>query len=220
METLNGWEIENIEDWLPSLEEMYQIKLEDRELIGITDMNGLCDLIIQKINLENIETCTTQHVFYKLRKIFDELHLIEKDKLKPETSLELIIPRKNRKSLIKQIGQRLGFEIEIIGSSETFAKVMFCGFGLSIILLFSNWKIGLTGIIVLSVIVLLDLTLGKRLKVKTCKDLVKKIARENYLQVRNSKDTINKNELKELLLEWFSDMAGIDKDRLKKSSFV
>ena len=43
---------------------------------------------------------------------------------------------------------------------------------------------------------------------------------QNYFKIRNSENTFNKIEFKDVILEWFSENAGIDKEKLRNSTFA
>ena len=55
---LDVYEIENIEDCISEIEKMYNFKFEDNELESVKNFEEFCDLIIEKINLRNVESCT------------------------------------------------------------------------------------------------------------------------------------------------------------------
>ena len=47
---LDNYEIENIEDCIPTIEEMYQFKFENGETEKVKNFDEFCDLIITKVN--------------------------------------------------------------------------------------------------------------------------------------------------------------------------
>ena len=110
-EKLDNYEIENIEDLIPEIEKMYKITFENDELVNVKNCYELSELIIGKIDLENVESCTTQQAFYKLRNSISELGILEKNKLKTETKLKEIFPRKNRRKIVKSLEKNIGFNL-------------------------------------------------------------------------------------------------------------
>ncbi len=217
---LDNWEIENFEDCIPSIEEMFQIKFHSEELINVTDFDELCDAVIKKISLENIDSCTKQQAFYKLRNAFDKIGIKEKSALTLDNDLAELLPKKSRKHLVREINGALGFDINLLSPPPTLHKYLFYGILISIFLLFVKWEIGLMGLAVLIPSMIVLTKIGKELKVKSVRELVELITRENYLKVRSESGTINRKELKAVLTDWFSDMLAMDKDELFKVRFA
>ena len=87
---LKDFEIEELEFMIPQIEKMYNFEFEKDETYTVNNFEELCELIIEKINLKNVDSCTSQQAFYKLRNSLIETKLIEKETpawfLKPETN--------------------------------------------------------------------------------------------------------------------------------------
>lgn len=217
---LDNWEIENFEDCIPSIEEMFQIKFHSEELINVTDFDELCDAVIKKISLENIDSCTKQQAFYKLRNAFDKIGIKEKCALTLDNDLAELLPRKSRKHLVREINGALGFDINLLSPPQILYKSMFYGILISIFLLFIKWEIGLIGLVVLIPFMIILSKTAKELKVSSVRELVELITRENYLKVRSEGSTVNRKELKSVITDWFSDMLEMDKDELFNVRFA
>ncbi len=65
--TIDG---EDLSELLEKVENSFDIKFDDTELANVGTFGQLCDHIANKIQLANIDDCTTQQAFYKLRKSF------------------------------------------------------------------------------------------------------------------------------------------------------
>ncbi|EMY3559880.1 TPA: hypothetical protein ACGFUW_002653 [Flavobacterium psychrophilum] len=216
---LDVYEIENIEDCISEIEKMYSFKFEDNELESVKTFEEFCDLIIEKINLRNVESCTSQQAFYKLRNSLTETKLIEKENLNIETELKKIFPRKNRKELIEKVENELKMKLDIIKAPDFITTSLLIIGIASFVLLFFYWKIALVGISISVLGFYLCKWFGNELKVKSVKELVEKITSENYLEVRREKNTINKTELKKILTNWISENSFIEKDKLINATF-
>jgi hypothetical protein len=222
METrkLDNWEIENIEGLIPEIEEMFQIKFHSEELINVSSVDELCNVIIDKIPLTNVDSCTKQQAFYRLRVTFDKLGIIDRNSLTLKNKLDELMPRKNRKQLAIRIENELGFKINLIEPPRLLTKILIYGIFISFILLFIKWQIGLVGIIVFILSLMINNKLGNELRVKSVRELIELITRENYLKVRSDNGTINRKELKNVILDWFSDNLEMDKKDLVNARFV
>ncbi|ENI5846763.1 hypothetical protein ABZI28_002371 [Flavobacterium psychrophilum] len=216
---LDVYDIENIEDCISEIEKMYNFKFEDNELESLKTFEEFCDLIIEKINLRNVESCTSQQAFYKLRNSLTETKLIEKENLNTETELKKIFPRKNRKQLIEKVENKLKMKLDIIKAPDYITTSLLIIGIASFVLLFFYWKIALVGISISVLGFYLCKWFGNELKVKSVKELVEKITSENYLEVRSKKNTINKTELKKILTNWISENSFIEKDKLINATF-
>jgi len=217
---LDKYEIENIEDCIPSIEKMYQFRFENGETESVKNFDEFCDLIISKIDLENIENCTSQQAFYKLRNSLIEEKVAEKDKIKLENKLEDLFPRRNRIELVKKVERNIGFKLNILAPPAFVFYTLVLLSAVSFILLFIKFKFGISGIGVSVFGFYLCASFGKELKIKTLKELVEKVTYENYLEIRTQKNTVNKSELKKVITDWFAENAGIEKEKLKTATFV
>lgn len=216
---LDQFEIENIEDVLPMFEETFKIKLENDETEKLNDFNEFSDLIISKMNLENDNICTSQRAFYQFRNAIKTEKIIDINQIKPETDLKTIFPKRNRRKILNRIEYQLGYKIEVLAPSQITINILFFSFVISFIGLFFNWKIAIFGIL-FSVLGFYLAKFTNRLDKRTVREVIEKNTAQNYFKIRNSENTFNKNEFKDVILEWFSENAGIDKEKLRNSTFA
>jgi hypothetical protein len=213
-------DLENIEDLIPSIEKMYKINFEENELAELANFDEFCEKIVAKINLENVDNCTTQQAFYKLRKSIVDLGIAEKNELNTETKLKEIFPRKNRRKIVKSLEKNIGFELNLINPPQIISIFLFILILVSIVFLFINFKFAILGIIISILGFKLAYRFGKEIEMNSIRELVEKITTENYLNVRSDKNTINRKELKNVMTDWFADNLGIEKSELKQSTFI
>ena len=213
-------DLENIEDLIPSIEKMYKINFEENELAELANFDEFCEKIVAKINLENVDNCTTQQAFYKLRKSIVDLGIAEKNELNTETKLKEIFPRKNRRKIVKSLEKNIGFELNLINPPQIISISLFILILVSIVFLFINFKFAILGIIISVLGFKLAYRFGKEIEMNSIRELVEKITTENYLNVRSDKNTINRKELKNVMTDWFADNLGIEKSELKQATFI
>ncbi|MDO5616978.1 MAG: hypothetical protein Q4G16_12350 [Cruoricaptor ignavus] len=179
-----------------------------------------CELAISKINLKNSETCTSQQAFYRLRQALLKEEIIANiQNLNINTELKSLFPRKNRKQLIKKIEQNLGFQLNILSVPQFIINLLVLLLIASFIMFSFDWKIAIAGIFI-SIFGLYLSKFGKELQVKTIRELIKKMTTQNYLDVRRDKNTVNKSELKSVIIHWFSENACIESERLRVGNFT
>src|SRR5690625_1911730 len=135
---LDQFEIENIEDVLLMFEETFKIKFENDENEKLNDFNEFSDLINSKINLENDNLCTSQRTFYQFRNAIKTEKIIDINQIKPETDLKTIFPKRNRRKILKQIENQLGYKIEVLAPSQITINILFFSFIIYYVDLFIN----------------------------------------------------------------------------------
>lgn len=86
-----------------TVEEEFQIAISDSEASDCTTVRKLVELVHSRLRHNSKDPCPSQHSFYLARqKLINLLH-VQRNEIKPDTNLEEIIPRKNRKNLWKKV---------------------------------------------------------------------------------------------------------------------
>lgn len=216
---LNQFEIENIEDILPMFEKTFKMKLENEDTEKLNSFKEFSDLIISKMDLENDNLCTSQRAFYQFRNAVEAEKLFDRNLIKPETELKTIFLNRNRRKNVKRIENNLGYNIDILAPSQITINILLFAFVISFIGLFFNWKIAIFGILI-SVFGFYLTKFTNRLEKRTVREIIEKNTAQNYFKIRNNENMFNKNEFKNVILDWFSENAGIDKEKLRNSTFA
>jgi acyl carrier protein len=218
--------VENIDsedagDLLVKIEKSFDIKFGDTELMHIKTLGELCDHIINKIQLDNSDDCTTQQAFYKLRDAITTLFSVDNKTITTDFPLDNFFPRQNRKEKIQALEEYLDVRLKILRPPHWLTNSLLILLLASIVGLFLNWKIGLSGLCISFGGLWLSNKMGKELDVQTVGQLAEKMTRENYLKSRRNPKTVNKNEIEKLLTEWFINDLGLDKSKLtREAKFV
>lgn len=221
---MKSYQLENIDpedigDLLVKVENSFNITFADNELSHITTFGELCDHIINKIQLENADDCTTQQAFYKLRQTLITIDSKYND-ITPDTSLIDLLPRQKRISTLKQIEKNLGFKLSILRPPYFVSFILGCAFITSLGIMYFNWQIGMALLVFFFVGINLSERLGRELKLRTVKDLVVIMSRENYLNSRKKSDTINKKEIERVLTKWFVEDFDLEPSSLNRDSKI
>lgn len=218
---LHREQLEDLEfDLLSMLEESFNFKFEEKELLEIENFDDLCTIIISKIDGKDNAVCTSSIAFYQLRRAIENTSTYDISKLTPNTKLKDILPKKHRLRLIKRLEKQLGYELDIL-EPDSFSLQFTAGLlvGCFISLFYYHWSIGFTGIAFFSLSVFLLVKYKRTLRFKTLRDLIEYIICENYLKIRRGRNSVNRRELKEILMNWFSTNLYLEKDELKLVSF-
>ena len=213
---LDNIDPEDIEDLLVKVEKSFNIKFVGNELVGLSTFGEVCDHITNKIELDHSENCTKQQAFYKLRNAISSTLNI--DNIKTDTLLAEILPRQNRISAVPQIENKLGFKLSFLRPTYFVSGTLLIVLLASFVGLFINWKFGLSGILFSVAGFLIADKFGKEIDIRTVGELTEKMARENYLNSRRNPATFNKNEIENILKEWFSKDLDLDKTMLSRDA--
>jgi hypothetical protein len=218
--------VENIDsedagDLLVKIEKSFDIKFGDTELMHIKTLGELCDHIINKIQLDNSDDCTTQQGFYKLRDAITTLFSIDNKTIKTDLPLNNFLPRQKRKEKIRELENYLGVHLKILRPPHWVTNTLLILLLISIVVLFFKWQFGLLGLCISFGGLWFSNKIGNELNVQTVGQLVEKMTRENYLKSRRNPTTVNKNEIEKLLTELFINDLGLDKSKLtREAKFV
>jgi len=223
---MTDYELKNIDpddisDLLVKVEKSFDIKFGDTELMHISTFGELCDHIASKIQLDNSDDCTSQQAFYKLRDAISLTLQIDNKTISTNFSLADVLPRKSRRSRTQKLEEQLGFKLNILRPPHWVSGTLIITLLASLVGFFFNWQIGLLGLTFSIAGLSLASKIGNELDLLTVGQVAEKITRENYLKSRRNPKTFNKNEIENVLTDWFSNVLDLDKSKLtREAKFV
>ncbi len=95
------------------VEQTFDIVIADSEAEKIATPGQLIELVLSKVGRTDHAACLTQRAFHHLRASLMRQLGCRRNQIKPETLLEDLFPRSNRKPKIRQILTDLGVQKEI-----------------------------------------------------------------------------------------------------------
>jgi len=213
---------DDISDVLVKVEKSFGFKFGDTELKDVKTFGELCDIITAKVQGDNVNDCTTQQGFYKLRSAIAATQLIDKNFITPVTNLQQLFPRHNRRQKIKDLQNELGMPVDILDIKAWLGWTIFIGIIVSLIMFFFKWQFALSGLaIFIAVGWTANKSFAKEFELATVGQLTEKLARENYLKSRRSSSTINRNEIAEKIKDFFSKELDLEEEALtRQATFV
>ena len=192
---LSSCDPEDISDVLLKVEKSFDFRFGDTELKNVKTFGELCDIVVNKIEGDNLNDCTTQQAFYKVRDALAETLSIDKSKIVPATALQELLPKHKRRQLISQVDKLLRCKVDILQPKGWITMTLIVAILTSLIGLFIFWKIALA-ILVISILgIRLADKSGIELNLETVGQLAEEISREHYRQVRRNKNTVNRSEI-------------------------
>ena len=214
---LQNIDSEDLEDITATIEASFCIKF-DKDASKIKNIGELCDYVIAKLNLEEVNDCTSQQAFYKLRLSICKHTGIHKNQITPDSLLKDIFPKNNRRRLIKRVEKELGHQIYLLRAPYWITTTLFIFLITSAVSVFVKWQIGLAGLVLSTLGFTIAIKLGKCLTMVTVKELTCKIANFQYIQSRRNKETVNKDEIENVIINIFEDSIGSFEPKLSRES--
>jgi hypothetical protein len=201
---------EDIGDLLPKIEKSYHFRFHKTDLIDVKTFGELCDIIVNKIQLPQLDDCTSQQAFYKLRAAICNSLGFTKENIHLTTELALLFPWVKRRENIKLVENMLGFPLNILRPKYWLTTSLALLFLTSFFCFFFNWQFGL-GLLMLSIGgFYLSHKFGKDLDIATIRELVEKMSREHYLDSRRDAGTVNKKEVVKKITNLFASDLDLD----------
>ena len=201
---------EDIDDLIPILDKSFDIKLTSNDFKSIKTFGDFCDAVIKRIDSVNLEDCTSQQAFYKLRNALGKTLNIDKDSIALATPMENLFHRKARLKMIRKLYQNIGFKFKVVQPKEWISFSLAVIFIVSLVTIFFKWKWGLCGLAIYFLIGKISDILGKEFVVETVGGVTKMITREHYSSSRRKPGTANNNEVVKTIQDLFIDKLGLD----------
>ena len=215
---LDNYGEEEIFDVVLKLEKSFGLKCEKDIFYTVKTFGELCDIIANKVQGDNLDGCTSQQAFYKVCNAIAETQLIDKNSISPDTKLQDIFPKNQRRQKIKELQSELGILLDILEIKSWLGWTILIGIVFSLITFFFKWQFAISSLIFfIAVGYTANKFFAKEFELKTVRQLTEKLVRENYVNVRRSKGTINRQEILKVIIDTFSNDLDIDKAYLTKN---
>ena len=217
---LSDIDSEDFGDTLLKLEKSFGIKFVDNSFKDAKTFGDICDIIDSHINHLDKDDCTTQQAFYKIRRAIYLTQNYDEINIKPQTKLEEIFPRLNRRQNINSFEEELGFSTDILSMKTWLALTITFGFIISLSALFFSGQVAVVGLLLFTLVTLIAKVLSKELNVLTVGELTEKISREHYSLVRRQRGTVNRSEIVKTIQDVFIEDHLLVREHLTKESIL
>ena len=197
---------EDFGDLISQIENFFGNKFDYEDITNNMTIEKFSELVISKMSMENGQECSTQIVYYRIRKALTEKLGIEKSQINTKTELSSVFSKKNRIKKWKNTFDEFNYNGINLQPS-------FIPYGISILttivsffFFFGSFRIYAIPIFILSIITAKILVkYGKTFPAKNIGELTKEIVKNNYKSVRTEKGTINITEIKKLIFIQLTD---------------
>ena len=198
---------EDLEDIIIKLQASFKVEFQSDKIENKITIQQLADKLISKLNLKEGNECTSQIVFYKLKKdLIEKLHLKDKD-LHPKTKLRDVFPIKGRRQAWKNSIEDFAIHVPRL-SPPTYLILTLALFFIAPIIIIPTCSF-VYGLILFAASCIgskLANKFGKSLPTDDLGTLAKIISSENYLDSRKHLNNINTPEIKRhvynMIIDW------------------
>jgi hypothetical protein len=215
---LENYDDEDINDVILKLQKSFKVKFSKNAFANVKTFGDVCDVFENTITYENRDDCTKQQAFYRIRKAISLTQLIDESEIKLDNKLAELFLKHNRRQKAKEFQHRLEIRIKFLTYPGWLATIFETGMLLSFLIFFIDWKIALSGIACFSLAIKIAITLGKDLDLHTVRQLVEKVARENYSDIRRTAQTVNRSEIVATIIDSFNNDLNIEKKYLTRDA--
>jgi len=211
-------ELQDISDAIITIQQSFQISFREDELAKVKVFGDLCNLIHEKIELEDQDDCTSQQAYYKLNQALSYTFNLSKLHLSAETLIEHIIPRKNRIKKVKMLEDMLDMQLFLLSPPSWLTCVLIIVFLLSLVAFFIDWTIAVSGIAFSILGLRIANKMGKEIDIKTIGELIDNMVSYNYIKSRGDSNTVNTGELDNVIKSIFIKLFQLSPSALHKEA--
>lgn len=215
-----GAHSDDLDEVLMRIEKSYDIRFGEYELKDVRTFGELCDIIINKIKLQDTDDCTTQQAFYKLRDAIIIVKQLDNSSIQTNTPLSSIFPRHRRRKQISEVEKVLGFKVNALRPKHFITGTLVFILLASLPTLYFSWQYGLSGLVLSILLLFVANKTGKEFNEKTVGELAEKMTRENYVKARRNSLTINKAEIPKQIEKLFITDLGLSDEKISRDTLL
>ena len=170
----------DVDDVIHSIETSFNFKFEKEDLQEVKTFGDLCDCTTKRLNRIELNDCTSQQVFYKIR---SAIHICQNEsevQITPTTRLEHVFPDEKRIKYVKDFEQHLGFKSNLLRPKFWISGTLTALTVVSFVFIFINWQIGLPLLTFSILIFVIAIKFAKQLKFTTVGELADNLSQEKY----------------------------------------
>jgi hypothetical protein len=208
LDKLENCDPEDIGDVIEEIEESFGFRFDRK--IELVTFGDLCDAVENHVPGEQMDGCTTQQAFYKVRKSIAITQRVDEKNITPGTSLHFLFPRKYRRLLANSFQHELGTRLDFMSMQSFFCLPLAILLLTSIVLLFISMKIAIILLFVFVAGIRIANMVPKELDVKTVGELVNLFVRTDYKTARRQTNSVNRKEIKPFIKKVFCERLALN----------
>ncbi|MGL4583197.1 MAG: hypothetical protein ACRCVU_09460 [Flavobacterium sp.] len=213
-----GYALEEVGFTIEDFVKEYDLPLDPVALLKVRNITELIELLVCTFPQTRTEGCTSQQAFYKFRDAITKNG--GSQDIVPSTLLEEVFPKLNRIENVKEVEEELGFKLSILKPKEYKVLLLWLLFFILVIFIFyQQFLLAALGIVVLYFFRGIVFANGEEFRVDTVGEVVEKMSRQNYLDCRRERETINEKEIRSIIIYFFTDKLGLTEEEFLNAKF-
>lgn len=219
MYDLSNVDPDDFDPLLVDIEKSFGFSFGKTSLEHVNTFGELCDVIVGKLHERNVNDCTTQQAFYKLREVLAVTLAVDRSNIKPGTDLFTLLPRHQSRQKVMEINSKLGCKVIDLYIKTWLGRVILAGGALSVVTFFFDWRIALSGLgAIIATGMVANRFFATEMEPMTVGQLAEKFSREHYLKARRNPETVNRAEVEQKVRQLFSDKLGLEESVLTREA--
>jgi hypothetical protein len=158
---------------------------------------------------ENVNDCTSQQAFYKIREAICKLKSLDKNAITTSTELKDIFPKDSIRKDFKYIGEIIGIKLSYFRPKKIISSILLILIVSSFILIFIKPLIGIIGFIIFITLLRLAYRFSRQLDFKTVGEFADKVSTFDYAQIRRFSNTANYSEIEKRVSKIITESLGV-----------
>ena len=207
-------------------ERAFQIAISDEEAIGAVTVGQLYKIVLSKLPGAQPGACLSSVAFYRVRRALEIAFNTPRSDVMPDSDMESLIPRENRRAAWKAFRRALGFNIPGLWHpfwlTNILARVYLAAAALVALSLFLSlfgcvpWTVSLVGVCVIFGMHVATIPAANRMPwpCRTVRGLVDYILAHNYASLTSEVQNRSKADVWETLRAIIVDSLKIDPDEV------
>lgn len=217
---LSSYDSLDVDEVVNKIEKTLHLKFDERDFEEVKTYGEFENLVLNKIEGTEMNDCTSQQSFYKLRKILVEDFNIPFKNITPKSQLNHIFPSKNRIKNVTFLKDKLKTETNFLKPDFTLSFISAILIILSFYYFFNQFLLGLLLFVIGIFCVKIAQDFGKEFYVTNIGELSEFMVKKDYKNSRRNSETYNPREVKEIIKEIFSDMLDIETSKLQYNTIL
>lgn len=215
---------EDFGDILSQIETSFDIRFEDEEIQNLISIDELAEKVIAKVKYQKGFECSSQIVFYELRKLLTEKAFLDIKHLDIHTPLATIFPSNDRRRKWELIFKGFGLNVPQLEPSGFLILSNLIAIVSFFFLFGSLFKYAFPVFLSSILISFILKKTAKGLPCNTLGELADKIVKYDYLQTRKNVRSINPAEIKKIIFkyvtEWLSESEKVGKSMKSRIDYL
>lgn len=213
-ETLDSCDPEDISYVIGGLEKSFGLKFNKGAFSHVETFGDLCEVFLSNMGNAHSDGCTSQQAFYKIRAAIRELPHGDNVDIKPDTNLDAVFPRSNRRRQVKIMERKLGVKFHMLSMSGNLSAFYAIALVFFLLIFFFSWVWAVCGIGIVMLAGYVSAQLGTELRFQTVRELTEELLISNYSRMRRMPGTANQHEIVPVIVKAFSRQLAISPAQL------